>query len=209
MQLPKIHRILPYLSGITGLYLCSFPNEYYHQTAWTRQLWYIGRKIFPPGALFGRFYAGLGAQILCLSILLSPSMQTALSSRHLQWLGRLSYPLYLLHGPLMRSVLTYMLFWPASWTLKPSLQVGGIPIPDSTIPVPDFWLLCVLLPTFFIILLFIAHQWAAKVEPQLGAATDRFETFARTWKSNDLQGFAPSRSRGNGLLLPLVDLSKR
>lgn len=195
-----INRILPYFFAITGLYLCSFPNEYYHQKAWSRQLWYIGWKIFPPGANLGRFYAGVGAQILCFSILFSPSMRALLSNRYLQWLGGISYPLYLLHGPLMRSVMTYMLFWPASWTFQPKLLSDGTPDQGSLIPVPDFWVLCVLLPIFAFILLLIVNLWALKVEPHLGAAADRFENFARTWKPKDM--VEPAQE--NGTLLPLV-----
>jgi hypothetical protein len=200
-QRPIINRILPYLFAIIGLYLCSFPSEYYHQKQWTRQLWYIGWKIFPPGAIFGRFYAGIGAQILCFSVLFSPPMRTLLSNRYLQWLGGISYPLYLLHGPLMRSVMTYMLFWPASWIFEPGLRPDGTPDPESLMPVPNFWVLCVVLPLFLVALLLIVNLWAIKVEPHLGAAADRFENFARTWKPKDIL----DSPQENGTLLPFAD----
>ncbi|KAJ9257457.1 hypothetical protein DTO212C5_8906 [Paecilomyces variotii] len=196
--------IIPYPFAILGLYLCSFPDEFYEQTAWTRQLWQIGLAIFPAGANMGRFFAGIGAQMVCFAILFSPSMRHGLSNRWLLWLGEISFPIYLLHGPLMRSVMTYMLFLPSALFFKPAVLEDGTPDPNSAIPIPSFLKLMIVCPIFFAFLLVVARLWLRKVEPYFGTATNAFEKFARTW------GRTPSASRekekldGNGGLLPTV-----
>jgi peptidoglycan/LPS O-acetylase OafA/YrhL len=192
--------LLPYLLAILGLYLMSFPDSFYEQAAWSRRLWQIGLVIFPANPLFGRFYAGIGAQILCLAILLSPSMRNVLSNRYLLWLGSMSYPLYLLHGPLLRSVMTYMLFLPASLTFKPDLLEDGTPDPESLIPAPGCLTLFLLLPIFFVFLLAVVRLWAVKVEPYFGAATASFERFARTWGRESVN----SPKENNGVLPSFV-----
>ncbi|KAL1969620.1 hypothetical protein VTN77DRAFT_8173 [Rasamsonia byssochlamydoides] len=192
-----IANVIPYLFAILGLYLCSFPDSFYEQAAWSRQLWQIGLVIFPPNPMFGRFWTGIGAQILCFSILFSPSMRNALSNRYLLWLGGISYPLYLLHGPLMRSVMAYMLFLPASLTFKPDLLEDGTPDPESLIPVPSRLTLCLILPFFFAFLLVVVRLWAVKVEPYFGTATDAFERFARTWGKE-----SSNSGKQNGSVLP-------
>ncbi|KAL1998898.1 hypothetical protein VTN02DRAFT_5402 [Thermoascus thermophilus] len=174
-------RVLPYPLAVLGLYLCSFPDQYQQQAAWSRQLWQIGLVIFPQNASMGRFYAGLGAQILCASVLHSPSLRRALSHRALLWLGGVSFPLYLLHGPLMRSVMTYLLFGRAALSFTPATLEDGSPDPDSLIPVPGFATLCLLLPVFFAFLLVVVRWWSVRVEPSFGAATDRLESFAGSW----------------------------
>lgn len=174
-------RILPYPLAVLGLYLGSFPSEYYDQVAWSAQLGAIGRAIFPAGADMGRYWAALGAQMVCLAVSLSPTLRNVFSSPPLLWLGGLSYPLYLLHGPLMRSIMTYMLYLPGGFTFQPALKDDGTPDPESYIPNPGFFRLCVTLPVFVAILLSLVKMWAAKVEPRLGAAADAFESFARSW----------------------------
>lgn len=46
----------------------------------------------------------------CCSVLFSPPIRRTLSQEYLVWLGGVRLPLYLLHGPLMRSILAWMLF---------------------------------------------------------------------------------------------------
>lgn len=198
-------RVLPYPFAVLGLYLCSFPDQYYEQVAWSRQLWQIGLAIFPQNISMGRYFAGLGAQILCFSVLHSPSMRHALSNRYLLWLGGISFPLYLLHGPLMRSVMTYLLFGRAALTFQPATLEDGTPDPESLIPVPSFFTLWLLLPIFFTFLLVVVKWWSVRVEPYFGTATNQLENFARSWGKGGLSG-SPMQ---NGGLLPTAVARKQ
>ncbi|KAJ5135572.1 uncharacterized protein N7515_004850 [Penicillium bovifimosum] len=179
---PRIlFRILPYGLVTLGLYLCSYPDQFAEQAAWSSQLAALAQIIFPKGAHVGRYYAGLGAQMICLGIILSASMQRILSHPVLLWLGSISFPLYLLHGPLMRSVLVYLLYLPMSVGFAPAVRADGTPDPESYIPTPNPLRLVVTLVIFFAFLLYVSRQWARHVEPRTGAATAAFEWFSRSW----------------------------
>ena len=98
----------------------------------------------------------------------------------LQWLGGLSHPLYLLHGPLMRSVLSWMVFGPV-------VVKEGLPTPIQNqdgswfLPVVSFpktVVFVVVLPIFFAFLLYVVNVWNKKVEPLFGDATQAFEKMA-------------------------------
>lgn len=200
-----VAQVLPYPFAVLGLYLCSFPDQFYEQVPWSRQLWQIGLAIFPTNANFGRFWAGIGAQILCFAVLFSPSMRRALSNRYLLWLGGVSFPLYLLHGPLMRSVMAYMLFGYAALTFQPATLEDGTPDPESLIPIPSLLALWIVLPIFFAFLLLVVKAWSVKVEPYFGTATNLLESFARGWGKGILSG-SPTQ---NGGLLPTAVVRKQ
>ncbi|KAJ5561749.1 hypothetical protein N7535_003790 [Penicillium sp. DV-2018c] len=179
---PRIlFRILPYGLVTLGLYICSYPDQFAGQTAWSSQLESLAEMLFPQGAHVGRYYAGLGAQMICLGVILSASMRRILSHPVLLWLGSISFPLYLLHGPLMRSVLVYIIYLPMSVGFTPAVRADGTPDPESYIPTPNPLRLGIALVAFFVFLLYVVQQWAKHVEPRLGAATAAFERFSRSW----------------------------
>ncbi|KAJ5793683.1 hypothetical protein N7457_000282 [Penicillium paradoxum] len=174
-------KILPYGLVTLGLYLCSYPDQYAEQTGWSAQLTSLAQIIFPSGANVSRFYAGLGAQMICFGVMLSPFIRRSLSHPALLWLGSISFPLYLIHGPLMRSVLVYLLYLPMSLDFEPSYRADGTPDPASYIPTPNSFRLGIVLVVFFAFLLFVVQQWAKHVEPRIGAFTASFERFSRSW----------------------------
>lgn len=197
-----LFKVIPYGLVVLGLYLCSFPDQYAEQTVWSSQLAYIGNAVFPTGSNMSRYFASIGAQMVCLGILLSSTLKRILSSQFLLWLGSISFPLYLLHGPLMRSVLVYLLYLPMSFSFKPSLLADGTPDPDSYIPTPNNFRLGVILSLFFAFLLYVVRLWSIHVEPKMGASTHSLERFSRSW------GFLQKHSDREQDLLP-ISISKK
>lgn len=192
-----LFQIIPYGLVILGLYLCSFPDQYAEQTAWSSQLAHIGDAIFPKGANVSRYFASVGAQMVCLGAMLSPTIRRLLSNRVLLWLGSISFPLYLIHGPLMRSVLVYLLYWPMSLGFRPALLADGTTNPESYIPTPKIFRLGVILSLFFAFLLFVVRLWSIHVEPKMGAATNSLERVSRSWGNLRI---SPGKEHG---LLPI------
>jgi hypothetical protein len=180
IKMPQ-HRFLrpiPFLTGLLALYLMSFPDEYAEWAPWSRRLNHLGTIIFPRGADQGRFWPGIGAQLLCISIFFSPIMRKALCHNYLLYLGGMSFPLYLLHGPLMRSVLAWITFVPVWLHWKPKLGSDGQPDGTQWIPLPRPLSFFLILPVFWVFLFWVVHLWSVKVEPYFGKATKRFEEFA-------------------------------
>ena len=54
-------------------------------------------------------WAALSASFITLSVMFSPPLQRLFSHRHLLFLGSISYPMYLLHGTLLRIILVRLL----------------------------------------------------------------------------------------------------
>jgi peptidoglycan/LPS O-acetylase OafA/YrhL len=196
---PRIlFKILPYGLVTLGFYICSYPDQYADQTAWSSQLASLAQIIFPKDANVSRYYASLGAQMVCFGVMLSPFLSRILSHPTLLWLGSISFPLYLIHGPLMRSVLVYLVYFPMSIGFKPRLRPDGTFDPESYISTPNSFRLALVLVIFVAFLLYVVQQWTRYVEPKMAALTNSFEIFSRSWGKNGMWAL-----RENGALLPL------
>jgi peptidoglycan/LPS O-acetylase OafA/YrhL len=196
---PRIlFKILPYGLVTLGFYICSYPDQYADQTAWSSQLASLAQIIFPKDANVSRYYASLGAQMVCFGVMLSPFLSRILSHPTLLWLGSISFPLYLIHGPLMRSVLVYLVYFPMSIGFKPRLRPDGTFDPESYIPTPNSFRLALVLVIFVAFLLYVVQQWTRYVEPKMAALTNSFEIFSRSWGKNGMWAL-----RENRALLPL------
>ncbi|KAL8841215.1 MAG: hypothetical protein Q9170_001004 [Blastenia crenularia] len=153
-----------------GLSLMSFPSQFQDWTPWSDFLLRGFHKIAPAGAELMRFWPTIGAQMLAFSIVMSPHLRRALSRPWLLWLGKISFPLYLLHGSFMRSILAWLLFSRQSLTEieEEGKKYRRYPLPST----PTF---LVVMPIFFGILFIATHFWATKVEPHFGIITKTAE----------------------------------
>jgi len=70
----------------------------------------------PDGLNLLRFYGMAGASLVVLAVVMSAPLRQLFSLPPLVWLGSLSFSLYLLHGPLLRSVLAWIVYgMPTLW----------------------------------------------------------------------------------------------
>lgn len=104
----RIFQILKITALTIGLYLGSYPicaplpdkvSGFSFLAAWT-----------PPSHVYTEnhgpvyFWAGTGAGMIVASIIFLPAIQKLLCSGTCQYLGRISFSLYLVHGPLLQSL---------------------------------------------------------------------------------------------------------
>ena len=159
---------------LIALVLMSFPSEFQPWAQWSSILLDWFHKVSPENAELSRFWPTIGAQLLCLTVVLSPHMRRGLSHPWLLWLGKVSFPLYLLHGSFMRSLLSWLLF--AREHLVEFEERNG---DQSEIimkyPLPGYTTFIIVMPVFFVILFTATHVWATKVEPQFGSITKKAE----------------------------------
>ncbi|KAK3066122.1 hypothetical protein LTS18_002007, partial [Coniosporium uncinatum] len=159
-----VHRIIPFILILTGLFLAGYPNQHADWTPWSNSLRLFAEKLFHQNAK--NFWPTIGVQLTTLGIILSSSAQHALSHPVLTWLGNISFPVYLIHGPLLRSVLNWMLFaFSTPRALVDKDDRGRITREYLRLPKPSPWHLAYALPTFFVLLLALAHLWTLRVEP--------------------------------------------
>ena len=124
----------------------------------------------PDWAEISRFWPSVGVQILVTTVILSPDLRRALSHPWLRWLGKISFPLYLLHGMFMRSLLSWLLFSKSELQL---LEEGNIVY--AWFPLPGILTFLFAMPVFLFILFTSAHIWTEKMEPVFGLITTRAE----------------------------------
>jgi peptidoglycan/LPS O-acetylase OafA/YrhL len=97
-----IFRLILAFTFLTSLYLLSFPDKGAHTSYGYTSLIesYTPASIFAAG-LTQRFWLAIGAFLLVLSLVLCPTLQSPFTAPFAQYLGRISYALYLVHGPIL------------------------------------------------------------------------------------------------------------
>ncbi|KAL8809174.1 MAG: hypothetical protein Q9200_003649 [Gallowayella weberi] len=155
---------------VCGLVLMSFPSQFQDWAPWSDFLQRMFFKIAPRNAEMSRFWPTIGAQTLTFTVVMSPHLRRALSHRWLLWLGKISFPLYLLHGSFMRSILAWMLFSRQRLT---EIEEEGHRY--TRYPLPGKLTFLVVMPIFMVILFTATHFWAIKVEPHFGTMTKTAE----------------------------------
>lgn len=159
---------------VLGLYFCSYPEEHPEWTRWSAGLTALGNHIFPHKVEFSRFYSALGVDILATGIMFNNTAKKLLSNPFFLFMGKLSFPIYLLHAPLIRTVLTYVLF---GFSVRPSggKDDNGHDLPPGWLPLANRWVCVFAIPAFYVFLYRIASLWAAYVDPFCGRVTNWFE----------------------------------
>ena len=135
----------------------------------------IGHYIFPANSEYGRFYPGLGANLLTLGIIFNSTAKKILSHSALCWLGKLSFAIYLLHAPLLRTLLTWMLYAPSSRPPSPGKDNDGNDLPPEWVPPVSRWLCFILVPLWYVMIYKIAQAWVAYVDPWCSRVTNWLE----------------------------------
>ncbi|KAH0548048.1 hypothetical protein GP486_008211 [Trichoglossum hirsutum] len=169
--------IPPILLFLSGLYCCSFPEHHPDWSPWFFPLYEFGAKHFPAGAEISRNWNLVGAHLVIVGVVFSQHLMRALSHPIFLFLGGISFPLYLLQGPTIRSVLSWVLFGFASpVTLEEALEGGDVLI-KSVRPIPSTWIVCVVLVFYFGFLFWVSNLWSTYVDPYFAWVTQQMEVY--------------------------------
>lgn len=152
----------------------SYPEENPSWARWSQNLFLLGDYIFPKNSEFARYYPGLGANVLTLGIMFNDTAKRLLSTSFFCWMGKLSFPIYLLHAPLIRTVLAWVLFG-ASIRPDQGKDDEGNQLPPGWLPIANRWVVVLALPMFYVFLYRVANLWAQHVDPFCGRVTNWFE----------------------------------
>lgn len=160
---------------LTGFFCNSFPEASPDWAGWSRAMLRLGAHIFPQHAEQARFYPGLGAQMVCLGIMFNGTAKRILSSPWLCWFGKVSWPVYLIHGTLIRVILAPLLFGLSERPPWPGNDQDGKPLPQPWRPLYSRWILLAAIPFFYVLLYRLALFWASHVDPLCGRITNWVE----------------------------------
>ena len=111
-KLSTLSKLLTPPLAIFSLILMSFTDNTPRSAPWNSALYDFGLSYLPgdsSGAL-ARTYGSIGGVLLIVSIIISPHFRWLLSRKPFQWLGKVSFAIYLLHGIVLRSVFAWIMF---------------------------------------------------------------------------------------------------
>jgi peptidoglycan/LPS O-acetylase OafA/YrhL len=150
----------------SGMFLMSFPAIEPTWSPWYRFIIEDLSGVFPDGANLFSYNVTVGILLSLLGITISPALQGFFSTRPLLWLGNLSLPIYLVHGPLLRSVFLWMAY---VGTQPVSDEVisedGSFVTTDLPLGRPSTLRLVITLPIFLILTISCSLLWNRNVEP--------------------------------------------
>ena len=149
---------------IFGLFLASFPDDNPSWTPWSRALDTVGQLIVPNGSEVNRYIISLGTTFFVFGVFFSRDARRLLSSPFINFLGRISFPIYLLHNTLIRTALSWVLY-------RQSIVSKGLhPVDEEGNPmfyeVGGAFTFGVTMPLFYLLLIYVAHLWTIYVDPR-------------------------------------------
>jgi peptidoglycan/LPS O-acetylase OafA/YrhL len=205
-----IRRALPFSMVFVAWYLIGYSGVHSEWAHWSNSLLQIGIKLFPEGAEIVSFWSLTGVLLLIAAIVLSSTLQRILSHPALLRLGTMSFPIYLLHGPLLRSFLNWMLFAYAKpiWYEDKNEEDMVVRIYPQ-LPIPPLWKFILTIPIFFAVVLYLSMLWVQHIEPWCAQITKCAEDTicGNATKSEESQTIMEKLANGNGspegLILPI------
>ncbi|PQE28673.1 acyltransferase family protein [Rutstroemia sp. NJR-2017a WRK4] len=171
---PSLAYTLSPILILSGLYLASYPEGKPELASWSNSLHSLSTYIFPSEPDVPRFYTGVGLDLIALGIHFSPQVKTALSNRHLLWLGKNSFAVYLIHGTLMRTLLIWILYGvkvPEDGKDEKGEVVRGV------MRMCGRWRWYPGIAVWLVLLYVCADAWTRWVDPWCGRVTKRLERY--------------------------------
>ncbi|KIW04294.1 uncharacterized protein PV09_04590 [Verruconis gallopava] len=174
-------RILPYMALLFGWYCMSFPNRFPNRMPWSDNMLNFALNSFPENSDIHAYYNQIGVTFVIMAITFSQSLQRFFNLRLFQWLGARSFPIYLVHGPVLRSFLNWVLFAgeKVQWVEevdKEGKVLGLVPMFGIPPGAKFLWAL----PLFLVATLVLADLWYRHVEPPCAQATKWIEERMRS-----------------------------
>ena len=162
--------ILSPILVLSGLFLMSMPTDFVHQAKWSWYLETLGEKIFPAYSEVAREWASAGAVIMVSGIIISPHLRNFLSQPPLLWLGKVSFPIYLLHGLFMRTMLGWFTF---TGQEPQAFEVEGGTV--HRYGQPSEFRIWIAMALSMGTMILASHYWSDNIEPVFGAITKKAE----------------------------------
>jgi len=173
----RVNRLKPVALMIIALFLCGYPDGHAEWAPWSRVLQTFGNQITVSGTELWRLFPGIGAQLIIVAVIISPSLQWFFSRPIMLWLGRISFPIYLISGSLLRSVLTWAVYSFGQWVTHRETVDGKIKREHTELVAPtSLWVYTLVIPVWVAFVLGAAHLWDKTVEQWCVRITKKIES---------------------------------
>lgn len=164
---------VPSLLILLGMFMAGFPQDAPDRAPWSAVMAKIMHASVPKESDIRRYWDSLGASTVLVGIFFSRNARRVLTSPVFNFLGRVSFPVYLLHNTLIKSVLTWMIYLPSAMNPprnekgeQMDLQRGG----------PAHMLVAIAL--FYYVLYRAAALWVLHVDPVCAKLTNMATSWA-------------------------------
>ncbi|KAH8882446.1 hypothetical protein GQ53DRAFT_753709 [Thozetella sp. PMI_491] len=164
---------IPSLVILLGLFCCGFPQQSAEWTWWSNAMEYAMKAMAPAEADIRRYWDSIGASLILIGIFFSPTARKILSTPAFNFLGRVSFPVYLLHNQLMKSLLTWMVYFPSA--LNPEVDAEGHKQDLRRGSLPH---IAISLVIFYYVLYRLASLWVKYIDPMCGEIVKRVTSWA-------------------------------
>lgn len=105
---------IPAMMIVFGMFLAGYPQDNPQNAHWSHVMQKIMHSITVEKSDVRRYWDHLGASTVLLGIFFSARARKILTSPVFNFLGRVSFPVYLLHNTFIKSVLTWMIYLPSA-----------------------------------------------------------------------------------------------
>ncbi|KAI3334571.1 acyltransferase family-domain-containing protein [Ustulina deusta] len=173
---PRISRVLAIIFLTLGLYVASYPEGHPEWSTWSRWQYNVLVHIVPKGGEIPRYGSGIGLQLITLGLHFMPAIREFLSSKYLLWLGKQSFAVYLLHGPLLRSVLCWMVY---GIYVPPDITNESGEVLHGKLMFPGYTRLLISLPFWIPLNYGAAMLWTGYVDPWCANLTQRIVSYIK------------------------------
>jgi peptidoglycan/LPS O-acetylase OafA/YrhL len=154
----------------TGMLFASFPEQNAFWAYWSSHLDDALRPLLPSGSEATRYMGSLGASFICIGIFFSAPSRRLLSHWLPNWLGSISFPIYLLHNSLIKTVLCSIVYANGKTETQYIDDHGGTM--DRRIS-GGYVSFAMGLTAFFVCLLWLSWAWMKWVDPWFASGTKR------------------------------------
>jgi peptidoglycan/LPS O-acetylase OafA/YrhL len=159
--------IVPLAMIIVGTFFACFPQDAPESAAWSDLMRRIMFVITPMGADLRRYWDSIGASLIIFGIFFSTHARRVLASPFCNFLGRVSFPVYLLHNQFIKTVLTWMVYLPAAWTAGPAkLDADGNIVVEMLKRGSDLHVFAAVV-VYFYLLYKAAWLWTLCIDPAI------------------------------------------
>ncbi|KAF1834283.1 hypothetical protein BDW02DRAFT_569180 [Decorospora gaudefroyi] len=105
---------IPALMILCGMFMAGYPQDSEKNARWSHVMSNIMHGLTNEKTDIRRYWDHLGAATVLLGIFFSRNARRVLTSPVFNFLGRVSFPVYLLHNTFMKTVLTWMIYLPSA-----------------------------------------------------------------------------------------------